>query len=273
MSEKDLAKAISETIRMDNLTTFPSGRKGQDVPKARVADPGKINDRLVVFHHPRSLESEYFRFLKSRIERHFDDTADREDGRIILVTGATIGSGKTTCSLNLALSFAKAYGSLTLYLDADCRNTTSQSYMGRGEKPLPGLSDVLAMRHRAGSVLINSGMSDLLYFPSGKFSETFVDRLRSDELQILLGSLRKRFRYVIVDAPPAFPMPETGILAQQCDGVFIVIGAGRDGREQLETTMESLEDAEILGVILNGVKSTPGNRYGPYGYGYYGKKG
>ena len=273
MSDKDLAKAISETILMDNLATIPSGGKRQDIPKARVADPGKIDDRLVVFHHPRSLESEYFRFLKSRIERHFDDPADREEGRMILVTGATIGSGKTTCALNLALSFAKAYGSRALYMDADCRNATSQDYMGLGKKPLPGLSDVLAMRHRAGTVLINSGMSDLLYFPSGDFSEKFVDRLRSDELGILLDSLKKRFRYVIVDAPPAFPMPETGILAQHCDGVLLVMGAGRDGREQLETTMESLEGADILGVILNGVKSTPGNRYGSYGYGYYGKKG
>ena len=81
MSDKDLAKAISETILMDNLATIPSGGKRQDIPKARVADPGKIDDRLVVFHHPRSLESEYFRFLKSRIERHFDDQIGRASCR------------------------------------------------------------------------------------------------------------------------------------------------------------------------------------------------
>ena len=273
MSDKDLAKAISETIKLDNLTTFPTGEENRNLSEPRTVNDKNISDKLVVYHQPRSMESEYFRFLKSKIEHHFDDDpADRDMGRVILVTGATLGSGKTTCAQNLALSFARAYGSKTLFLDGDSRHNAAQVYMGLGKKPLAGLSEVLTMQQRAGSVLINTGLSDLVYFPSGDFSEELIDRLRSEELSILIQSLRKRFRYVIIDTPPAFPMPEPGILAKHSDGVLLVLGAGRDGQNQLEQALEALSGNNILGVILNGVKPMPGRKYGTYGYYGGGRK-
>lgn len=270
MSEKDLAKAISETIKLDNLTTLSADDSGGKPPVTRLIDKNKVSNKLVTYHKPRSIESEYFRFLKAKLEHYFDDhPADKEKGRVILVTGATVGSGKTTCALNIALSFARAYGNRVLFLDADSRRPASQTYLGFGKKILPGLSDVLTLRQRAGNVLINTGLANLVYFPSGDFSEKLIDRLRSEELAILMDSLRKRFRYVIIDAPPAFPMPEPGILAKYCDGVLIVLGAGKDGHDQLDQAMEVMNGSPILGVILNKVRSTPGRKYG--GYGYYGK--
>ena len=263
MSEKDLAKAISETIKFDNLTTLSAEGKSQN-PRL---DKKKISSKLIVYHKPRSMEAEYFRFLKAKLEQHFDDDpADRDKGRIILVTGATLGSGKTTIALNLALSFARAYGNRVLFVDADSRRPASQIYLGLGKKILPGLSDVLIQGQRAGGVLVNTGLSNMIYFPSGDFNEELIDRLRSQELSILIDSLRKRFRYVIIDTPPAFPMPEPGILGKYSDGVLIVLEAGKDGMNELNQAMEVMGGSPIMGVILNKVKSTPGSRYGAYGY-------
>ena len=266
MSENDLGKAISNIIRLDNLTNLPTGSEDRGLSGFDEQHTG-LDKKLVVHHHPRSMEAEYFRFLKTKIEHHFgDDFSNPKRGRIILVTGASLGSGKTTCALNLALIFAKAYGNQIMFLDADCRHPASQKSLGLGETPLPGLTDVLIRHHRAGSVLINTGLSNMIYFPSGDFSEAFVDRLRSEELTILLDSLRNRFRYIIIDAPPAFPMPEPGILANHSDGVLIVLGAGTDGKDQLTHAMESLKGSKVIGVILNKVKSSPLRRYGSYGY-------
>jgi len=266
MSENDLGKAISKILRNENLSIVPSEGRDVDPRRARAKDSG-LDPRLIVHHQPRSIQAEYFRFLKTKIEHHFDDDfASPKKGRIILVTGATLGSGKTTCALNLALIFARAYGSQVLFLDADCRHPASQVNLGLGKKALPGLTDVLTKHERAGKVLINTGLSNLLYFPSGKFSEAFVDRLRSEELTILLDSLRNRFRYIIIDTPPAFPMPEPGILASHCDGVLLVMGAGMDSKDQLDHAMEALRGSNIMGVILNKVKSSPLRKYGSYGY-------
>ncbi|MDT8285088.1 MAG: hypothetical protein RQ767_06140, partial [Thermovirgaceae bacterium] len=79
-------------------------------------------------------------------------------------------------------------------------------------------------------------------------------------------------RYVIVDAPPAFPMPETAVLARHSDGVLLVMKSGRDGMADLEQAREALAGANILGVILNGIKKVPGQRYGNYGYYGSGKE-
>ena len=269
MPDQDLEKTLTETILLQNFEASPENGAPRVVGKM---EPRDVHERLVVFHKPRSIESEYFRFLKHRIERQMEASPDGK-GKAILITGPNRGAGKTTCALNLALVFARSFGPKTLLLDADSRRGTTRTYLGIKTDELPGFVDVLTMKKRAGKVLVNTGLFDMIYFPSGKFDEAFLDCLKGQELDHLINNLKERFQYVIIDAPPAFPMPETAVLAQHCDGVFIVLRAGRDGREDLEQAKEALEGANILGVILNGVKTTPGQRYGSYGYyGYYSKR-
>jgi len=268
MGGHDLGKAVSETIKLFNLG-------GDNVAGGRrlvgSLDPDRIHERLVVYHSPRSLESEYFRFLKSRIEQEFAGAVDQQKGRVIMITGPTLGAGKTTCAINLALAFARTHGGKTLFMDVDSRMASSRKYLGIREENLPGFTNVLNMQARAGQVLINSGMFDMVYFPSGQFSETFLDHLSGEEMSVLMENLRSKFKYIIIDSPPAFPMPESAIIAPHCDAVFIVLKAGRDGQGDLTQAMEALERANVMGVILNGIKKTPGQRYGG-AYGYYGKR-
>lgn len=268
MPEQDFSRAITDNIMRESMDLDPS-RTGS---ARTLAKPLELDERLVVFHKPRSIESEYFRFLKSRIEYEFESYEPKDKGKVILVTGANLGAGKTVNAINLAMVFAKAYGPQALLLDADSRHTACQHYLGMPDKYLPGFSDVLTLRQRAGSVLVNTGISDLIYFPSGRFTEDYADRLKGEELKVLLENLRERFRYVIVDSPPAFPMPETAVLARHCDGVLIVMKAGRDGEADLEQAREALAGSNIMGVILNGIRQVPGQRYGNYGYYGYGKK-
>lgn len=265
MFNRDLEKAVTETILLHNLETGSDG----DALKSPAAtiERSDIDDRLVVLTKPRSIESEYFRFVKNRIEQHVEPKSDK--GKVILITGANLGVGKTTCAINLALVFARSFGRKTLLLDADTRRGTSRKCLGIKDDNLPGLVDVLSMRERAGKVLLNTGLFDMVYFPSGQFTDVFIDELRSKELAHLIGNLRERFSYIFIDAPPVFPMPETAIIAQHCDGVLIVLRAGRDGKEDLEQAKEALTGSNIMGIILNGVKATPGQKYGAYGY--YGK--
>jgi receptor protein-tyrosine kinase len=260
----DLGKAVTETIELYNLEMEGGSHVvGQ-------LDTVMIDDRLVVYHSPKSVESEYFRFLKSRIEQEFAGPKNRKKGRVVMFTGPNLAAGKTTISINLSLAFARSYGDKTLFMDVDSRKSTSREYLGIREQDLPGFTDVLNMKAKADQVLLNSGMFDMAYFPSGLFNESFLDNLSSQQLSVLLENLRSKFKYIIIDAPPAFPMPEPAIIAPHCDGVFIVLKAGRDGPNDLIQAQEALEGSKIMGIILNGVKKTPGQRYGAYGY--YGKR-
>jgi capsular exopolysaccharide synthesis family protein len=187
-----------------------------------------------------------------------------------MITGPNLGGGKTTCAINLALAFARSFGKKTLFMDVDSRRAISRKYLGIKEENLSGFTDVLDRRTPVDQVLINSGMFDMVYFPSGKFSEKFLDNLGGRKLSTLMEKLRNQFKYIIIDASPVFPMPEPAIIAQHCDGVFIVLRAGHDGPSDLAQAQEALDGAKIMGVILNAVKKTPGQRYGAYGY--YGKR-
>ena len=267
MPDQDLENTITEMILLQNMGT-DSEEKGMSDPVAAI-EPADVDERLVVFHRPRSIESEYFRFVKHRIEQQME-AKETGKGKVILVTGPNLGVGKSTCSINLAMVFARSYGNKILFLDADTRRGTSRRYLGIKEDDFPGFVDVVTMKQKAEEVLLNTGLFDMDYFPSGQFNDAFIDDIRGNELLNLINSLREKYSYVIIDAPPAFPMPETAIIAQHCDGVFIVLRAGRDGREDLEQAKEALEGAYIMGVILNAVKTTPGQRYGSYGY--YGKR-
>jgi capsular exopolysaccharide synthesis family protein len=266
VSNQDLTHEIKQTLMLDHLNPG-DGAKGETVEAGSVITEEKVSDKLIVLKDPRSLECEYFRFLKSRVIRYFNEESDSEDGKVIMVTGASLGGGKTVCSLNLALAFSRSFGSRTLFMDSDTRNRKVESYLGIDEDSYPdGLTDVMSLATRAGSVLINTGLSDLIYFPSGGFREDFADHLKGNDIEILLQNLRKRFQYIIVDAPPVFPMPETTLLAGLSDAVLVVMGAGMDGKPQLDHTMELLDGANVIGVILNRIKAAPGVRYGAHGY-------
>jgi protein-tyrosine kinase len=267
MNDDDLGKAVSEIIQSENGETC-TGSRNSDLIMGSI-DLDNVDERLIVFHKPRSIESEFFRFLKSRVEQKFERKR-KVEGRVILITGPNLGAGKSICATNLALGFARSYGGETLLMDADTRRGTTRKYLGIREENLPGFAEVLTKETTAGKVLLNTGMFDMAYFPSGEFSEKFLDELRGKELSVLIKSLRERFKYIIVDSPPAFPMPETAGIAQHCDGVFIVLRAGRDTPDDLRQAMEALDGANIMGVILNAIKRTPGQRYGTYGY--YGKR-
>ena len=80
------------------------------------------------------------------------------------------------------------------------------------------------------------------------------------------------FEYVIVDSPPIGLVVDAAIIAQKCDGVVLVTGAGSVKRRFLLKAKEQMEmsGAQFLGVVLNKV-DVEQSRYGSYGnYGIYG---
>ncbi len=271
MTRKDFAETIAETVRLNHVPTllpFEGAGEGADAP-AR----GPVDDKLVVHTQSRSLAAEYFYYLAAKLERALAEKGEKEGGKVLLVTGPSRGSGKTLCSLNLALAFARSFGREVLFLDADCRAGQAQRCLGFGDAPLRGLTNVLGASHRAGSVLLNTGLNDLVYFPSGPPVENAFSRRQDEELLLLFQSLRQKFRLVVVDTPPAFPMPEAGVLSSQADGTLLVLRAGHDGPVELGQCLEALKGSPILGAVLNDMPlnmelSSRYRRYGGYYDGY-----
>lgn len=193
------------------------------------------------------------------------------DLKTIVLTSVQPNEGKTTTSTGLAMSFATA-GYKTLLIDADTRNSVlSGTFTALGA--IEGLTSYLSGNASLGEVICDTNVPNLLIIPSGKHTPNPTRLIQNDRFSDMMEKVRTVFDYVIVDSPPIGLVVDAAIIAQKCDGVVLVTGAGSVKRRFLLKAKEQMEmsGAQFLGVVLNKVDGEQ-SRYGSYGnYGSYGK--
>ena len=136
-----------------------------------------------------------------RTNLQFLDQSDEH--RVIVVTSALVGEGKSTaCNLALALSEA---GHRVLLIDANLRRPQVDDYLGL--EPGPGLSDVLS---RAGLLEVRVPAVEPRWVRRAAGRPVPLnpsELVASRRLAELLAEVRPRYSFVIVDAPPSSPCP------------------------------------------------------------------
>ena len=206
--------------------------------------------------------------------------AGQEGCKIILVTSALQGEGKSISALNLAISFAEAENRVLL-IDCDLRRPKLARLLRKSSRV--GLSNVLLDPLQLGEVILPGGVDRLDVILSGDIPPNPSELLGSARMESLLAHLRKRYDYVILDTPPVNMVTDAVVLAPKSDGVLFVVRAGQSERGPVTHAVEQLEyaHAKILGFILGDVNGD-GTRYGygkykyqyhkysRYGYGRYG---
>ena len=206
--------------------------------------------------------------------------AGQEGCKILLVTSALQGEGKSISALNLAISFAEAENRVLL-IDCDLRRPKLARLLRKSSRV--GLSNVLLDPSQLGEVILPGGVDRLDVILSGDIPPNPSELLGSARMESLLAHLRKRYDYVILDTPPVNMVTDAVVLAPKSDGVLFVVRAGQSERGPVSHAVEQLEyaHAKILGFILGDVNGD-GTRYGygkykyqyhkysRYGYGRYG---
>ena len=196
--------------------------------------------------------------------------------QVIAVTSCRPNEGKSTISLNLAISLAEAQKRVIL-IDADLRNST---LLGRvklsGEKL--GLAYFLSGLADYDEIICSTNYENLDIILTGSFPPNPAELLGRHEFPMLLDYLRAGYDYIIVDTPPIGSVIDGAIAAEACDGLILVVQAQSTSYRFAQQVKEQLEKTScpILGVILNEVDITKQGygRYGKYGqYGRYGQYG
>lgn len=211
----------------------------------------------------RSVRAEAFRIIRTNL-RYVD--VDRRP-KVITVTSALPGEGKSTTAINLAITFGQA-GQRVCLVEADLRRPNIGTYMGIAMEI--GLTDVLADDVTLESTLISWNRGLVAVLPSGHTPPNPSELLGSHLMRDVLERLRSLFDVVIIDAPPLLPVTDAAILANISDGAIIIARWGKTTREQLASATQSVlqADGRVLGTVMNFVPTT-GRRYGrKYGYGY-----
>ena len=88
-------------------------------------------------------------------------------------------------------------------------------------------------------------------------------------LKKLLDRVTPVFDWVLLDSPPCLPVADATMLADFCDGVLLVVQAGKTASEVAQKACQELQGKNIVGVVLNAVEES--HLYGTYyyqGYGY-----
>ncbi|MEH0974821.1 polysaccharide biosynthesis tyrosine autokinase [Micromonospora sp. CPCC 205546] len=211
---------------------------------------------LIVGEAANSARAEAVRKLRTNLR--FVDV--HEPARVIAVTSALQGEGKTTLSCNLAIALAEA-GWRVLLVDADLRRPKVADYLGLDAGI--GLTDVLVGDVQVGDVVQRWGDKSLLVLPSGSAPPNPSELLGSKAMADLLLALRESADIVIIDTAPLLAVTDGVVVAVQADGALLVSQQGRTSRSQVAQAARALNSVSVrlLGCVLNMAKVAKAEAY------------
>jgi capsular exopolysaccharide synthesis family protein len=220
---------------------------------------------------PESASAESFRSLRSGLTL----SGIGRKLKVISVTSALPGEGKSYTVYNLALAFAAA-GLRVLIIDADLRRPRQHALFRapQGE----GLSDVLAGLKSFDDALVRHPIEpNLTLLSAGRPSPLASELLGSGEIEKVLETARAGFDLVLVDNAPVLPVADAIIVGTHCDGTIGVLRAGRTSRKALRRFAQTLarNHIHILGIVMEAVDMSATEYRSVYGYdvqSYYGEK-
>jgi len=219
----------------------------------RAATESKVDPHVVAYFDPSSPIAEQYRILRTNLQAITDKPAPP---KIVAITSAIHGEGKTITSVNLGVTFAHDLSKKSILLvDADLRRGTLSRTLGL--EASKGLSDLLMNGITVEETLLRiSGIDNLHILPSGTRPQNPAELLGSSRLKDVISDLRKNYDYVIFDAPPVIPVTDAGVLGVQCDGIIMVAQAGRTQRGVIVHAQDRLNTvkARVLGYVLTNIE-------------------
>ena len=228
-----------------------------------------VNNEENALVHPNdfSVFAESFRILSSNL-KYLLKAKEIQSGGVILVTSSIKGEGKTTISINTALTLAGK--SKVIIVGADIRNPQLHRFV-KGENV--GLTDYLVSDSKQpNSYIIPSRLNenlDVLF--SGQIAPNPNDLLDMKKFDELISYLKTQYEYIVLDSAPVMLVSDTLHLIENSDVVLYAVKSDFTEKDMIDFAAGFQKENRIqnMAFILNGVR--PENtRYGKkYGYGYY----
>ena len=182
--------------------------------------------------------------------------------KVVMMTSAMAGEGKTLTSTNLALTFSESYRRTVLLIDADLRRPTLHEIF---QVPnVSGLGDGLRSDKEQKLSLVQISPR-LTLLTAGRPDPDPMSGLTSDRMRRVIEEASSRFDWVIVDTPPVGLLPDARLLAAMADTTLLVIRANTTPYHFVRRAVEAIGRDHIFGVVLNRAE----DGLGAHGYSYY----
>ncbi len=237
------------------------------VPSAASEAKKIIDLDMMVERRPKSSVSEAFRSIRTSLLY----TSANNEPRAFVITSAGPQEGKTTASVNLAITFANA-GKKVLLVDSDLRKPRIHKTFGSDDSK--GLTNYLVGQNSLKDVVSGTEVENLSFLPSGPVPPNPTELLDSDKMKEFVKQAKESYDYIIFDSPPVVAVSDAAVLAAMSDGAIQVIWSGNTSRKLVMMGKGKIESigAKVIGVILNNLKASRSNYYYYYPryYKYYG---
>lgn len=222
-------------------------------------EPGTHRFLLATDGHDE-IPVEALRGIRASLQRHIQDATNN----VLVVTGATPGTGKSFVSSNLAVLNAQA-GKRVLLIDGDMRRGRLAAVFkqtGAG-----GLAEVLTGEADIGHVIRETGIHGLSFIAAGRFPSNPSQLLSTPRMQQLLEHLGERYDLIIVDTPPVLAVSDANLMASLAGSTLLVVRPNAQSERELEETAKRLDftGAHLVGMIFNAM---PRRRSEKRSYGY-----
>lgn len=192
--------------------------------------------------------------------------------KMIVVTSPGMADGKTTLSINLATSFARS-GRKTLLIDGDMRKPDIVSMLNlpaglRGIQDYLFGADLQKSLHRVEETELYILSSD------GRNMQDAYELLSLPDTPSRIRRLRDAFDYIIIDTPPVLAFSDALVWAKLADGVVMTSFVGHTSQVEMKQALDRLQELKInvIGTVVNNVRTSQSYRRYGYGYGYGDKK-
>jgi capsular exopolysaccharide synthesis family protein len=175
--------------------------------------------------------------------------------KLIIVTSANPGEGKSLTASNLALTLSESYKRRVLLIDADLRRPSLHDVFG-----LPngsGLSDGLT-RDSLRELAVQEVSARLSVLTSGRPLEDPTGALTSGQMTRILEEARATYDWAIIDTPPIGLLTDAKLLSEMVDGVLLVVEAARTPYPDLLRAIETVGRERLLGTVLNRIERVSG---------------
>ena len=236
---------------------------------ARSVSGGGPKPSPLILKNPKSAVAEAYRVLRTNLIF----SSAESSGRVIVVTSANPGEGKTTTTVNVAASLAQT-GARVLAVEADLRRPSMSQHFAVPKTP--GLTDLIVGKAEATTAIHSTRYKGLMVLPCGYVPPNPAELLGSARMKDILRALRSHYDWVLIDTPPILAMADTPVLCPIVDGVILVVAAESSGRPAVQRAIDQIAsvNGKIIGVILNRVDLERnayyyGQYYGEYYRSYY----
>jgi capsular exopolysaccharide synthesis family protein len=212
---------------------------------------------LTIVWNANSVVAEAYRGLRTRVIA----AGAARGARTLLVTSAG-WERKSMIAANLAVALAQS-GRRTVLVCADLRWGSAHRLLGVPNET--GLSTLLDREADLASVLRAPGIAGLRVLPPGPLPADPAEFLQRPALRTVLGELRSRSDFVVIDAPPWLATSDTTPLARLTEMILLVSDARKSTRGHLDAAVrEAGEVAEkLIGSVLYNVGHRRWLRRGP----------